>query len=420
MAKIKAELISHLLNSNNFNASLLDVKYTIQNLGLKPSYPIVLVAGTNGKGSCCAYLSTILTNSGYQVGTFTSPHVFDYNERIAINNKPIDDDNLCHSLQTVISASNTNLGLFKTFTLAAHLLFIQQQVDIAIVEVGIGGAQDATNLFEPSISAITTVALDHCDLLGDTVEDIGLQKAHIYRSNKPALFGTKQIPQSVLDYAQQIQAPLELIGRDFSYTKQHLSWNFHHPEQNLYSLPYPSLRGVEQLANASLALAILTKLRQQFPVGLSQIKAGLLQTNLIGRFQVLAGVPQIVLDTAHNPQAIDTMCENMLKLPFAKRNFALFGVAKDKNWQEILIKSYKNFDYWHLAPINTTRSEQPQVIADYLISLGVLAKNIYQQTNIKQAFTQCYQQLTSDDRVVCFGSFLVVEEASHAIKEVRA
>lgn len=420
MATIKAKLISHLLDSNNFNASLLDVKHVIHKLELKPSYPIILVAGTNGKGSCCAYLSTILTNSGYHVGTFTSPHVFDYNERIAINNKPINDDTLCSILQTVIDASKINLGIFKTFTLAAHLLFIQQKVDIAIIEVGIGGAEDATNLFEPSISAITTVALDHCDLLGDTVEAIGLQKAHIYRPYKPAFFGSKQIPQSILDYAKQIQAPLELIGRDFSYIKQPLSWNFQHTEQNLYSLPYPSLRGIEQLDNASLALAILTKLRQKFPVGAAQIKAGLLQTSLIGRFQVLAGVPQIVLDTAHNPQAIDSMCENMLKLPFAKRNFALFGVAKDKDWQKIIMKCHKSFDYWYLAPINTARTEQPQIIANYLISLGVQVKNIYQQTNIKQAFTQCYQQLTTNDRVVCFGSFLVVEEASHAIKEVRA
>ena len=161
METIKAQLISHLLTHTNFSASLLDVKKTIHKLKLQPSYPIILVAGTNGKGSCCAYLSTILSNAGYRVGTFTSPHVFEYNERIAIENKPIDDASLCQALQEVIAAAELNLGIFKTFTLAAHLIFARQQVDIAIVEVGIGGAQDATNLFEPSISAITTVALDH-------------------------------------------------------------------------------------------------------------------------------------------------------------------------------------------------------------------------------------------------------------------
>ena len=420
METIKAQLISHLLTHTNFSASLLDVKKTIHKLKLQPSYPIILVAGTNGKGSCCAYLSTILSNAGYRVGTFTSPHVFEYNERIAIENKPIDDASLCQALQEVIAAAELNLGIFKTFTLAAHLIFARQQVDIAIVEVGIGGAQDATNLFEPSISAITTVALDHCELLGNSIEEIGAQKAQIYRPFKPAFFASKHIPQSVLEYAQQIHAQLELAGRDFSYTRQALSWNFYTDQQNYYSLPYPSLRGVEQLENASLALAILVELREQFPLSLAQIKAGLLQTTLIGRFQVLAGVPQIVLDTAHNPQAIDTMCENMLKLPFAKRNFALFGVAKDKNWQEIIRKSNKNFDYWYIAPLNSERTEQPQLIADYLVSLGVSTKNIYQLPNIKSAFTQCYQQLTSDDRLVCFGSFLVVEEASHAIQEVRA
>jgi dihydrofolate synthase/folylpolyglutamate synthase len=421
MAQIdqKHAILEHLISTSNFDNTSESVIQTINALQIKPNYPIILVGGTNGKGSTCAYLSTILSIAGYNVGTFTSPHVFEYNERITVNNQAINDEDLISALQQVINASSSNLGLFKTFTLASHLIFAKHQIEIAVVEVGIGGKNDVTNLFEPDISIISTVGLDHCELLGADIEAIGLQKAHIYRADKPALFGSSNIPQTVSNYAEQINADFMRLNHEFSYKKSAQSWDFSCEEQKLYTLPYPSLRGEEQVQNAALALAALYKLRDKFPLTSSQIKNGLLQTKLFGRFQVLPGTPQIVLDTAHNPQAIESLRQNMLKLHFARRNFAVFGIADDKDWVQIIASCGKDFDVWYLAPINSGRSASVEKLAQKLEHQGINNKNIIINSDIELATEKCYQQLTSEDRMVCFGSFLVVESAYRAIQKVR-
>ena len=421
MAQIdqKHAIIQHLISASNFANTKEQLLDTIEALQIKPNYPIILVGGTNGKGSTCAYLSTILAIAGYKVGTFTSPHVFEYNERITINNQPVSDPDLTDALEQVINATSHNLGLFKTFTLASHLIFAKHKIEIAVVEVGIGGRDDVTNLFEPDVSIISTVAMDHCQLLGADIETIGLQKAHIYRTKKPALFGSSEIPHAVSDYAEQINADFMRLNHEFSYKKNAQSWDFSGEGQKLYSLPYPSLRGEEQVQNAALALAALYKLRNRFPLTSSQIKNGLLQTKLFGRFQVLPGTPQIVLDTAHNPQAIESLRQNMLKLHFAKRNFAVFGIAEDKDWTQIIASCSQDFDAWYLAPINSERSANIEKLAQELIRHGINNRNIIINSDIESATEKCYQQLTSEDRMVCFGSFLVVESAYKAIQKVR-
>ncbi|MEN9945749.1 MAG: hypothetical protein RLZZ293_135, partial [Pseudomonadota bacterium] len=416
----KQYIINHLLASNNFSANLNEVQKVIEFLNLNPTYPIILVSGTNGKGSTCAFLSHILQLAGYKVGSFTSPHVFDYNERIQINNQAINDHDLINALNKVIQHSHVNLGIFKSFTLASHLIFQQYNIDIAIFEVGIGGKLDVTNLFEPTISLITGVGLDHCNLLGNSIEEIALHKAHIYRPQKPALYGSLTIANSVIEHTKQIEAKLIRLGTDYNYINHQYGWDFISPQQCYYSLPYPSLRGNEQLLNASLAIAGLLQLRNKFPVTLNQIKQGLLETTLVGRFEVLAGLPQVVLDTAHNPQAVDIMCKNMLKLSFAKRNFAVLAVAEDKNWSDILKQSQNSFDYWYLAPLNSSRTSNPQLLAQHLKNHGVKAEQIILCDDLDKAITICYQQLNQDDRMVCFGSFLVVEQAHRIINKVRA
>lgn len=417
--RIKSQLIAHLLNTNDFSASLTDTTQTLQRLKLIPQYTIILVGGTNGKGSTCAYLTHILTYAGYRVGCYTSPHVFDYNERISLNNQAIDDNTLIEALEQVIANSQVNLGLFKSFTLAAHLVFAAKNIDIAVIEVGLGGGKDVTNLFDPDISAITTIALDHCHILGDTLNAIAREKAQIFRSGCPAIIGDPQIPLVAVEYAQQIGAHSWLSGCDFKYHHKELSWDFLSTDINWFNLPFPSLRGTEQLQNAALALAVLAKLRPRFPVNLSQIKTGLLQTNLIGRFQVLPGTPQIILDTAHNPQAVETMLQNMLKLPFANQNIAVFGIALDKDWQTCLHLALKHFDEWHLAAIHSERSCDPTSLHSYLVNNGVKDRAIKIYPTVQEAVLACYKTLTPRDRMLCFGSFLVVEAAYLAIKNVR-
>lgn len=414
-----AQQIDYLLTTTNFSAKKEDISQTINALKIVPNYPIVLVGGTNGKGSTCAYLTTILSNAGYKVGTFTSPHVFDYNERIKINNHPIDDETLSENLAKLIAASTVNFGIFKTFTLASHLIFTAQKIDIAIMEVGLGGAKDTTNMFEPTISAITVVDYDHCDILGNTLEEIGHEKAGIYRSNKPAFYGASNPPSTVVKSAHEISAELQLFGHEFQFKKHDYCWDFISKETNLYSLPYPSMRGDEQIFNATLAIAILNKLKTNFPVSIAQIKNGLLQTALIGRFQVMPGVPQIIFDTAHNLQAIETMCRNMLKLQFAKRNFAVFSIANDKNWQEIVTRHAKEFNFWYLAPLENNKSAAVEEIKNLLLQLNVQSSNIVVSKTITESFMNAYQALKSEDRLICFGSFLTVEQGYQALSRIR-
>jgi dihydrofolate synthase/folylpolyglutamate synthase len=414
VAVIKQQLIQHLLHTTNFNATLLDVKDTIKALSLIPSYPIILIAGTNGKGSTCAYLSTILIQGGYKVGTFTSPHVFDYNERITINNQTLSDEELNYYLKQVIHHSQVNLGIFKTFTVAAHLAFNAAKVDIAICECGIGGSNDCTNLFEPSVAAITTVALDHCHILGDTIEQIALEKAGIYRRGKPALFGSLEVPQSLRNYATKIKAYFSSYGNEFKVKRNHLSWDYYSQDNNYYTLPYPNLRGAEQIDNAALALACLGKLQAQFPLSLNQIKEGLLHTSLIGRFQVLPGQPHIIMDTAHNPQAVEALVQNMLKLPFAPNSYALFASAQDKDWQTIVKIAAKHFAGWYIAPLGSERSLDVKQLSAHLSFCGISQITI--GNSLEHSFNTAIAKLNDQDRLVCFGSFLVVEAALKALQ----
>ncbi len=411
LPQILENIINKLLQEHDFSNNLELTKQTIGKFHINPNYPIILIGGTNGKGSTCAYLTKILELSGYKVGTYTSPHVFNYNERISINNTPIDNIKLTELLTPLIEYSNYSLGLFKTFTLAAHQYFIQQNIDVAVIEVGIGGTNDVTNLFEPTISAITSIDYDHCHILGNTLEEIGLQKAGIFRENKWAIFGGLNIPQSVVSYAHKINAKLEYLNNDFSVVKNDTSFNVLSKDNNFYTLPYPALRGKEQVYNVATALTILTKLRQKFPVTIGTIKTALLQTTLVGRFQVIPGVPQIIFDVAHNPQAVQHMLENMVKLPFAKNNIAVFGIASDKDVNKVIDLCKKSFNVWHIAKLNSSRGLDSHKIKDVLVAHGVDLQHINEHTSINDAMTSAVESVTDADRIICFGSFLAVEDA---------
>ncbi len=406
----KQDLIDKLLLADNFSNNLDEVKQVINNLKLEPNYPIILVGGTNGKGSTCAYLNTILTLSGYKTGCFTSPHVIDYNERITLSNQVVDDNTLIHGLDHVISHSKTNLGIFKTFTLAAHYIFMQRKIDIAIIEVGVGGKYDVTNLFEPEISVITSIDFDHQAILGNTLDEIANQKAGILRADKPFFYGSKDMPITLYNYAKNIKANLYQLGINFT-TKIHESgFDFIDNIRNLYSIPFPAMRGIEQINNVALSIAILNKIHDRFPTTITTIKNGILQTRLTGRFQVLPGIPQIILDVAHNAQAVSQMLKNMLKLPFVKNSYAIFGIASDKDISQIIQLSKSAFDRWFIAPIKSNRALNLNRIEEQLTKHGVIQENIIKCETITQAFEKTQKSCTTQDRIVCFGSFLVVEE----------
>lgn len=301
-----------------------------ERLGQTPFCPLILVGGTNGKGSVCAYLEAMLDRAGYKVGCYTSPHLLRYTERVRIGGQEVAEDALCAAFARVEAArGEEHLTYFEFGTLAAWEVFAAAGVEALILEVGLGGRLDAVNVYEPDVSVVTGIALDHTDWLGPTREHIGREKAGIFRPGKPAVCGDPKPPQSLLDQAAALGTDLRLLGRDYGYEKsqeERLQWRYwcRFPARDgagaellRRTLAYPGLRGGIQLANASTALTALECLRERLPVTMGAIRQGLIETELTGRFQVLPGKPALVLDVAHNPQAAAVLADNLGSMGFS-------------------------------------------------------------------------------------------------------
>lgn len=416
-------LINILLNVQAYEENLDTLFLERVRDQVKANYPTILVTGTNGKGSVCAFISSILKSSGYRVGVFTSPHVIDYNERITIDNVNIPDQDFYDYLQKVANDTaylDRPFGFFRLLTLIAHSYFIDQKIDIAVIEVGIGGAKDITNYFDPDISIITKVALDHCEVLGDNREKIGLEKAKIFRSIKPAIYGEFDIPNSVLDYAQKINTNLLRFGVDFKIQiNDRNSWHYidlKNKINSLYSLLTPSMRGGQQISNAAIAVCAIQQLEltdNRFAFSKTVIKNAISMTRLRGRFEVLPGYPRVILDVAHNPDAVANMVHNMLKLGL-KNNIAVFAVAKDKDIKNIIKNSKKYFKKWYIAPIeNIDRSCNLEDIVQELTQQNVLLDDICSFECVADAMLAALKMCQADYNIVVFGSFLTVAAANH-------
>jgi dihydrofolate synthase/folylpolyglutamate synthase len=338
-------------------------------LGQTRYCPVIVVGGTNGKGSTCAYLENIIVHAGYKLGCYTSPHLQDYNERVRLNGLPATDDALCAAFARVeaarLQAGNVALTYFEFGTLAAWEVFAAAEVEAVILEVGLGGRLDAVNVYESDISIVTTVALDHTDWLGNDRESIGFEKAGIYRSGKPAFCADPHPPQTLLDHAAAIGADLRLIGRDFGFERPSAETNENRLQWRWWcrsgehlikrALAYPGLRGPTQLYNASVALAALEALGNQLPVTMQAIRPGLIETELAGRFQVVPGKPAIVLDVGHNPQAVKVLADNLSSMGFFDRTHAVVGMLNDKDIAGALLPLKGKVDYWHAATLAGVR-----------------------------------------------------------------
>ncbi|MDO4641036.1 MAG: bifunctional tetrahydrofolate synthase/dihydrofolate synthase [Neisseria sp.] len=388
---------------------------------LEPQCPVVVVAGTNGKGSVCAFLSQIYKEAGFKVGTLTSPHLLKFNERIAINTQPVDDNTIISSFERIEAArGNISLTYFEFNTLAAVDIFIQNQVDIMILEVGLGGRLDAVNIFDADVAVVTSVDLDHQSFLGDTVEAVGYEKAGVFRSGKPAVCGQNPPPESLKNHVQTIGADLLLIGEDFGYTKlenQQWSYRFHpHPNpqfsdrhaRNRNALPIPALRGAYQLNNAACALTAIECLNPKLPIDLGAIKRGLLLVNHPARFQVLPGRPLTVLDVGHNPHAAHALRQGLIALPFAQKRTAVFSMLADKDIDSVLDIVKDQFDEWHIAPLHLPRGTTAEVLEAKLAEHGIA--NVKQFENIAKAYDAAFAAASENDRIVVFGSFHTVAE----------
>ncbi len=402
------------LHPRKIELGLTRVDMVARRLNLLPlPFPVISVAGTNGKGSSVVLLDSILSAAGYQIGRFTSPHLLRYNERISIAGIEATDTELCQAFHHIETVRRTvSLTFFEWSTLAALLIFKQYQVDLAVLEVGLGGRLDAVNIVEPNVALVTSIDIDHTDWLGDDRESIGFEKAGIFRSHYPAVCSDLNPPQSLIQHAQQLETPLYCLGHDFTYHKSSFkqwSWQSQAILRQINHLPLPYLNGDFQLQNAAGVLMVLTLLSQAFSISETAIRQGLVKVNLPGRFQVFTGRITRVLDVTHNPSSAQVLAYSLSQQVCHGETHAIVGLLKDKNIEAILNIMQHVITHWHIADLNTERSASTQVIKQHLMRIGV--HSIHTYTSITKAYQYLLTHVPDDDRIIAFGSFYTVAEA---------
>lgn len=410
------------LHPSAIDMGLERVREVGSRLALESKAVKIIVGGTNGKGSTCAMLESILLAAGYKVGLYTSPHLIKFNERARVNGDIVSDAELIRQFEAVEAVrGDISLTYFEFTTLAVLRLFAESNLDAMVLEVGLGGRLDAVNIVDADCSIVTSVDIDHTDWLGDTREKIGFEKAHIFRSGRPAIVSDPSPPQSLIDYANQIGADLWLFGRDFNYSGDRQQWAFGGRVQRRNALAYPALRGANQLLNASAALAALEALREQIAVPQQAVRQGLLQASLPGRFQILPGQPTIIFDVAHNPHAAAVLEKNLGNMGFHPYTYAVFSMLSDKDIEAVVRHMAPRIDHWFCAPLpgprglssQTIQSKVQKVVSE-TDSKAPKDVQVSSYESVKDALTAARSKTNLDDRIVVFGSFLTVAEALSA------
>jgi dihydrofolate synthase/folylpolyglutamate synthase len=391
------------------------VREVLERMRVAIDCPVFTVAGTNGKGSVCAYLEAILRASGQRTGLYTSPHLLRYNERIRIDAREATDARLCESFEAVERArGEVPLTYFEFGTLGAFWLFAQERLDALVLEVGLGGRLDAVNVRDADCAVLTSVALDHTELLGATREAIGREKAGIFRAGRPAVVADPEPPATVLQEAQRIGAQPLLLGRDFGYRAQDGQWEYWGPAGKRAGLAHPALRGARQLRNAAAALAALDALRERLPVAMQDVRRGFAEVSLPGRFQVLPGRPQVILDVSHNAEAARTLAENLGASGYARETIGVFGMLRDKDIAAVARALAPRITRWHVASLPGPRGASAAEVLRALAAAGI-AQPSTPHDSAASAFAAARSEAREDDKIVAFGSFLTVAEVMQAL-----
>ncbi len=402
------------LHPQTIDLGLERVQRVLAALDIPKFCPLFIVAGTNGKGSTCTMLESILYAAGYRVGKYLSPHLVRYNERVRIAGRDADDAQLADGFAAVEAVrGDVPLTYFEFATLAAWVTFSRAGVDALVLEVGLGGRLDAVNVFDPDCSIITSVDIDHVDYLGDTREKIGWEKAHVYRTGRPAICSDPMPPESLLRYAADIGADLRLLGRDFGYEGDRQQWLYWGPAGRRSGLPYPALRGANQLLNASACLAALESMHERLPVSVQHIRAGLMNAELPGRFQVLPGRPAVILDVAHNPHAAAVLRENLAAMAGYRHTHAVVGMLKDKDMRGVFEHLKGRVDHWYVATLDNPRGATADEVSEVIRAAGA-GGQIETFATPREAYARAQGVAADGDRILVFGSFYTVADVIQA------
>jgi len=383
------------------------VSAVAKRLSLSPTFKIITVAGTNGKGSTCAMLTQIYTDAGYRVGTYTSPHLIRYHERVKVNNQPISDDDLCAAFSAVENArAEIELTYFEMGTLAAVWHFMQMKLDVVILEVGLGGRLDAVNLFDADCAIVTNVDLDHMEYLGDTRELIGFEKAGVYRQQQISICGDVLPPSTLVKHAAQIGTNLKLAGVDFSMSCIADEWFYHEAELTL-PMPKFALIGDFQMQNAASVIYAVRALQSIFPVDHALMLRSLSSVQLLGRFQYLHYQPDVIVDVAHNPHAAISLKQNIQHLQQNGRVIAVFAMLADKDIAGVVDILKGHVDEWHISAINHPRAASVKQMQAILLEQGV-CQPVFTYAKLEEALNSACKNIAKNDKIIAFGSFFTV------------
>ncbi|MBQ0133272.1 MAG: bifunctional tetrahydrofolate synthase/dihydrofolate synthase [Comamonas sp.] len=408
------------IHPQNISMGLERVRTVAQRLQLKFDCPVITVAGTNGKGSTCAMLEAVALQSGYKPGVYTSPHLVHFEERCRIHGEIAQAQDFLPHFEAVEAArwdgEEVLLTYFEFTTLAIMRMLSLAKMDVVILEVGLGGRLDATNIVDADCAIITSIDIDHTALLGNDRDTIGREKAGIMRAGRPVVVSDPVPPQSVIDYAAEIGADLRMFGRDFNYSGDKQQWSWAGRERRYAGLSYPALRGANQLVNAAGVLAAYEALRPVLPVTAQAVRTGLAMVELPGRFQIIPGQPVLVLDVAHNPHSVAALTANMDAMGYYPTTHAVFGAMADKDLAAMLLKVGPLIDRWYLTDLPTERAESAANLQKKLAALQVAAGATQREVttsvhaNPQAALDAAVQAADPADRIVVFGSFYTVGE----------
>jgi len=372
--------------------------------------PVITVAGTNGKGSSVAMLEAIYREAAYTVGSYTSPHLWRYNERIRIDGTPVADTRICNAFDRIDAVrGETSLTYFEFGTLAALDIFKHHDLDVIILEVGLGGRLDAVNIIDADVALITAIDLDHMQFLGADRSAIAREKAGILRRQHPAVVADPEPPSTLLDYAASLGSRLFCLGRDFNVEQEAGSWTWFGADRSRVALPMPALRGEQQLRNAAGVLMVLELLQPRLPVTQVQLRHGLMSARLPGRFQVVPGQVTTIYDVAHNPAAVAQLADNLTQAGYGNLH-VVFSALADKDIPGLLAPMCKLASHWYLAPLDTTRAASLEKLRE---ALSASCPNAAYTTfsALSQANAAAHTAAGSAGVVLVYGSFYTVAQS---------
>ena len=398
------------LHPKTIDMGLDRVREVAARMDLRFACPVITVAGTNGKGSTCAMLEAIALEAGWRTGVYTSPHLVHFEERCRLHGEISTAGQLAaHFAKVEAARQDVSLTYFEFTTLAILSLMAAANLDVAILEVGLGGRLDAVNVIDADCSVITSIDLDHQEFLGNDRETIGREKAGIMRPGRPVVVSDPVPTQSLIDRATELGCDLWLLGRDFNFSGDKQQWAWAGRGRRYPGLAYPALRGANQLINASGVLAALTALRERVPVTAQAVRNGLAMVELPGRFQIVPGQPTLVLDVAHNPHSVGALFANLDAMGFYPCTHLVFGAMADKDLETMLRRMAPLADRWYFCDLPTPRAETGAALAARWQALGLRPEAVVgTHPGPREALASATEAADPADRIVVFGSFYTV------------